>query len=305
MERKIEDKLIAWSFSGAAARAIALFRQAEVAIKVGDKPNIIIGTSSGALVAPIVAVSYVDPNLMTSAIKFAETLDIRDMFPYKGNKPFKKNGKVADGAILRALSHNHLGWQDIKPMYKKVFTEEHFKVFKKSDIKCHSFGVRGDNWTPVIYCLNDADSLDDMIDMIECSSRIVPFVQPMVYKNKSHVDGGFISFNPGRWLLDSFKLKQLVLFNSHPVKLGLPDKLNWDKDIISVTTQAMEGMSNQLAVNDMEITILRCKLKRVKLLIIEAPDGYTDEVYEDDDEQLIALGEASYDIALDKFKEFV
>jgi predicted acylesterase/phospholipase RssA len=292
------DKLIAWSFSGAAARAIALFRMAKVSIEKSDKPNLIIGTSSGALVAPIIAVSYANPELMLEAIKFAETLDILDMFPYKGNKPFKENGKIADGAILRALTHNHLGWQDIKPLYKKVFKEEHFNLLKESNIKCYSFGVRGDNWTPILYCLNEATTLDDMIDMIECSSRIVPFVQPMGYRHIGHVDGGFISFNPGRWLLDSFNLKELILFNSHPVKLGITNQPHWDKDIISVITQAMEGMTNQLAVNDMEIVELKCKAKKVKLTIIEAPDGYTDEVYETDDAQLIALGEASEASAL-------
>lgn len=290
-------KLIGWAESGASARAIALFKMSKASMELGEKPNIIIGTSSGAIVAPIIAVSYVCPELMDTAIEFAETLDLRDMFPYKGNKPFKKNGKVADGAILRAISHNHLGWQDIKPMYKKIFTEKHFQLLKESPIKCIAFGVTGDDWMPVEYCLNGASTLDEMIDMIECSSRIVPFVQPMDYKGRRHVDGGYISFNPGKWLIKKYDLKQLVLLNSHEVKLGIPRKENWDKDIISVTSQAMEGMSNQLAVNDMEITELLCQKNNIQLIRIDAPDGYTDEVYETDDDQLIALGNASYEKA--------
>jgi predicted acylesterase/phospholipase RssA len=159
----------------------------------GNKPDLIIGTSSGSLLAPIVAVSYQDKELMDQAIKFAQTLKPTDMFPYKDNKPFNKKGKPTVNAIFRVLfGHNHLGWQDIRPLYKKVFKEKHFKLLKKSSIKCIAFGVKGENGTPEKYVLNDACSLDEMIDMIEMSSRIVPFVQPM----DGRIDGGFISFNP-------------------------------------------------------------------------------------------------------------
>jgi hypothetical protein len=287
------EKLIAWSFSGAAARAIALFRMAEVAIERSEKPNVIIGTSSGALAAPIIAVAYQCPELLDAAIKFAETLDAMDMFPYKGNKPFIKNGSPSVGGVLRAMTHNHLGWQDIKPLYKKVFTEEHFQLLKKSDIKCISFGVQGKTWEPVHYILNDAKSLDDMIDMIECSSRIVPFVQPMVYNGEGHVDGGYIAFNPGWTLFGKYELKQLISFYSHELhgKIGAKDK--WSKGVISITEQAMNGMAYWHGVKDAMLEEMLCKINAVDYLRIEAPNGYTDEVYETDDDQLIALGLAS------------
>jgi len=293
----MSNKIIAWGFSGAAARAIALFRMGEVYIERGEKPNIIIGTSSGALAAPIIAVAYQHPEIMAKAIHFAETLDTKDMFPYKGNVPFNKKGNPSLMGVLRAVTHNHLGWQDIKPLYKKLFTQEYFESFKKSDIKCIAFGVKGEDWTPVQYVLNDAVSLDDMIDVIECSSRIVPFVQPMTYKGATYADGGFISFNPSMWLFDNYDLKQLVSFNSHELHLGINKNPKWDKNILSVTYQAMDGMSSMLAYKDSIIEELYCKLHCVDYIRIDAPDGYTDEVYETDDNQLIALGLASMEVA--------
>jgi predicted acylesterase/phospholipase RssA len=291
------DKQIAWSFSGAAARAIALFKQAQAAIELTEKPNIIIGQSSGAIVAPIVAVAYDDPKLLKAAIEMAETLDIEDMFPYKGNVPMTKSGKPTVGGIVRAFTHNHLGWQDIKPMYKKIFTEEHFKLFKNSSIKCIGFGVRGKDWMPTMFNLSEAENLDDLIDMIEATARIVPFVQPMEYKGDTYVDGGFISFNPAKWLFNNHELKSLLMFNSHPVKLGIPVNEKWDDTILTITNQAMQGLVNQLAVAYMELAELYCIKTNVNYIIVEAPEGYTDEIYETDDDQLKALGNAAYENA--------
>lgn len=288
---------VAWAFSGAAARAVAHFRNAEVAMRLGNKPNVIIGNSSGAIIAPIIAVAYEDPQLMIDGIKFAETLDTADMFPHKGNKPFTKKGKVAPGAVLRAMSHNHLGWQDIKPMYKKVFTEKHFQMLKKSPIKCIAFGVIGEDWSPVEYVLNDAETLDEMIDMIETSSRIVPFTQPMVYKGKGHVDGGFLAFNPGWRLFANYKMEELITFYSRETKEAMSKNSKWDKNILSVTTQAMNGMAFWHGNKDAMLEEAYSALDSVKYMRIEAPDGYTDEVYETDDHQLIALGEASAEIS--------
>lgn len=303
-EQTENGEVIIWGISGAAARAIALFQMVNTSIELGEKPNVIIGQSSGSLVAPIAAVAYQCPQLMKDAIKFAESLDTRDMFPYKGNVPLTKRGNPTPMGILRAITHNHLGFQDIKPMYKKVFKEEHFQLLKQSPIKCISFGVKGKNWTPVMYCLNDAESLDDMIDMIECSARIVPFTQPMNYKGDTHVDGGFISFNPAMWLFDKYNIKQLVTFYANPVKSGITENKKWDKSILSITFQAMNAMPSWLAYKDAIIEELYCKLHNIPYLRIEAPDGYTDEIYETDDHQLIALGLASKEKAENLWTNF-
>ena len=284
----------AWALSGAAARAISLFRQAQVAMERGEEPEVIIGNSSGALAAPILAVAFERPEILPKAIEFAETLDTADMFPYKGNKPFGKKGKPTVGAIFRALGHNHLGWQDIKPLYKRVFTEEYFQVFKRLHIKCYAFGVVGEDWSPVTYCLNDAETLDEMIDMIECSSRIVPFVQPMEYKGKGHVDGGYIAFNPGWTLFSKYRMNTLVCMYSREIKPSMGVNPEWDKNVISITTQAMNGMAYWHGNKDKLLNELYCYKYKTNYIGLEAPDGYTDEIYETDDAQLIALGDATY-----------
>lgn len=302
-----EDIGTAWALSGAAARAIALMRQVEVAIARGEKPDVIIGNSSGALTAPIAAVAYEYPEILPEAIRFAETLDTADMFPYKGNVPFNKKGNPRPMSVLRALGHGHLGWQDIKPLYKKVFTEEYFEIFKKSNIKCIAFGVKGSDWSPVEYVLNDAETLDEMIDMIECSSRIVPFVQPMEFRGEAHVDGGFVSFNPGMWLFEKYNMERLVTMYSREVKFAMHKNPNWHKGklpVLGIVTQAMNGTSYWLGNKDAIIEECFSALTGTEYIRLEAPDGYTDEVYETDDHQLIALGNASFEKANKEWDEF-
>ena len=292
-----EGKIV-WAFSGGAARFIALARAAEVCMSQGTKPDIIIGTSSGSLLAPIIAVSYSKPELMAEAIEFGETLDVQDMFPYKGNKPFNKKGKITWGAIGRIITgYSHFGIQDIKPMYKKVFTEQHFLLLQGSDIKCYAFGVNGQDGTTKIVCLNDAKSLDDMIDMIELSSRIVPFVQPAEFDNQKYVDGGFISFNPAMWLFNQVNIKELITIYSKPVTKSIAANSKWDDNVLSVTTQMLHTTTHWLGVKDSIIEELFCKLHNIPYLRIECPDGIIDEIYETDDDQLIALGLAAKEIA--------
>jgi predicted acylesterase/phospholipase RssA len=296
------DKTV-WSFSGGAARWIGLARAAQVSMMKGNKPDIIIGTSAGSLLAPIVAVSYDKPELMSEAIKFGETLDVTDMFPSVQHKPFTKKGKPTFNAYMRIITgYNHFGIQDIKPLYKKVFKQEHFELLKLSSIKCFAFGVEGRNGSPFNICLNDATSLDDMINMLELSSRISPFVQPSNYGGKLYVDGGFISFNPANQLFNDYKIKELVSVYSTPTFYFIPDNPNWDQNLFTVITQLLKITTHWLGVKDRQLEEYYTQLNNVKYVRIECPAGIIDETYETDDDQLIMFGNKSYEEAIKQWE---
>ena len=290
-------KHVVHSYSGGAAKAVGLFQSAKVCIERKEKPTMIVGTSSGSLVAPIVAASYIYPDLIDKAIQFAETLDVIDMFPYVGNKPFTKGGKIPLSAKLRALTgHNHLGWQDIRPLYKKVFKDIHLTALKESGIKCFSFSVLGKNGMPEFNFLNNAKSVDELIDLIERSSRITPIVQ----NKDGRIDGGFISFSPGMWVLDkdAKNIKEYIAIYSHPIKVGIGTNKNWDDNIFSVAQRMIEITTYYLGYKDAKIEELICEKHGIQYTRIECPDGIVDEIYEDDDHQLIAFGKASREAAI-------
>ena len=303
-ENKLNSKIV-WGFSGGAARFIALARSAEVCMKHGTKPDIIIGTSSGAILASLIAVAYDKPELMKVAIEFGETLDIQDMFPGKGQKPFNKRGKPTFNAGTRIITgENHFGIQDIGPMFKKVFKQAHLELLQKSPIKCYAFGVEGINGTPMMVCLNDAKDIDNLVYRIELSSRIVPFVQSANYQGKLYVDGGFISFCPAMWLFKEFNVKQLITIYSSPVPCLIDTNSGWNDNVFTVTEQMLKITTHYLGVKDAIIEDLYCKLHSIPYLRIECPEGIIDEMYETDDHQLKALGIAAKEKAELLWKNF-
>lgn len=290
------------SISGGDAKAIGLFQAAKVCLEEKGMPSIIIGTSSGSLVAPILAVAEKYPEILDEAIKFAETLDVLDMFPIKGNKPFKKNGKLPFSTILRiATGWNHLAWQDIYPLYSKVFKQHHLEALQESKTKCYSFGVVGADGTYEIKELNKAQTIKELVDMMEESSRIVPVTQP---KN-GRIDGGYVSFSPGMWLLkrNPELIKEYVSIYSKTLKESVSLSENWDSNIIGVIQQSMIIATNYLGIKDAMIEELLCDKYKIPYTRIECPDGIIDEMYETDDEQLRAFGLASARVAYDAINQ--
>lgn len=294
---------VVWGISGAAARAIGIFQAAKVAMEKGLKPTYIIGQSSGAILTPIIAASYKYPKLIDKAIEMAETLDITDMFPHRGNFPFNKKGKLSSNAKLRILTgHNHFAWQDIGPMFKHIFKEKHLQALKESGIVCYSFCVKGSDGSTKIHMMNRAESVDELLQMIKESDKIVPFVQ----NENGYIDGGFACYNPGWTVLQdvtrTFKVKQYVSIYAREITpdLGFDNK-QWDKSIFTTTSQAMLITTHWLGNKDAIIEQLLCEQNEIDYVRIECPNGYTDEVYETDDKQLKALGLASKAAALQAF----
>lgn len=306
-------KDILWGWSGASARAIALFTMGKEAMNVLKKPTVMVGQSSGAIVMPIIAVAYEVEELIDIAIDFASTLNTEDMFPYKGNKPFGKNGNPTFNNYLRLLIYGHFGWQDIRPLYKKVFTDEYFKIFKNQEIQCYGYGVDGQDWSVTRYHFNLAKDVDELIDMIESTARIIPFVQEKYYNEINHVDGGFIAFNPAWLEIEKLQktgkqIEEVITFYSHEVQRSINENVNWNKGTlkaINKVTQAMLGTTHWLSIKDSLLEEAYSKLYRFNYCRLEAPNGYTDDTYEDDNEQLISLGNAAREKAKKQLGEYI
>lgn len=287
--------------SGAAARAVGIFEACRVAVNHEEKPTKIIGQSSGAILTALQGASYKYPCLMDAAIDMAASLDLKDMFPHPGNFPFNKKGKLSANAAFRVLTgHNHFAWQDISPMFKNIFKEKHLAALKSSGIECWTMGVDGKDGTLAMFNLNLANTVDDVLDMLKRSNRIAPFVQ----NYKGFLDGGFACYNPAWLMFESCpNLKKVRTFYAKEITDGIPVNEKWDKTIISIQTQTMLTATHWLSVKDAMIEELYCEKNNIDYVRIECPNGYTDEIYETDDDQLRALGQASREVALKAFKK--
>lgn len=300
-----QEKVKVWSFSGGAVKWISLAEGAKVAINKIGFPEFVIGVSAGALLAPIIAVSKHLPCVLDKAIEIGSTLETEDMFPYKNNQPFNKKGKPTTNAIFRVLTgHNHLGWQDIGPLYKQVFTDEVFQVFKKSQIKCYAFGVKGKNFSPKVVCLNNAKDIDELIQMIELSSRITPFVQPAIYKNESYSDGGFIAMNAAWILAPYLNISELITFYTNLPLTKLSENKNHDKNFFQVTGNNLNGAVYWHSVKDRIIEQLYCLAHNIKYIRIDYPCSAIDEVYDTDEDQLRKVGKESREITRKRLENY-
>ncbi len=296
-----------WSFSGGAAKFIGLAEAARVSMIAGFKPDVIVGVSSGCLLTPIIAAAYFDPKILDKAIELGGSLKLKDMFPYSGNFPLNKNGKPSFNAILRLLTgHNHLGFQDIAPLYKKVFTNRVFRLFKKSQIKCYGFGVNGADFSPSLINLNEAKDIDDLIKRIEFTARIVPIVQPAKYNNLTGIDGGFISHSAAYWVwhLLGLKVDKLLSVYANEYKLNIKCNSKWDNNIVSIMQQCLQGTTHYLSIKDRIIEGLYCKANKIPYIRIECPDIAIDEQYETDSSDLLQFGASSRKVAIERWKEF-
>jgi len=296
---------IIWSFGGGAVKWISLAEGAKVSIKRNGYPTVVIGVSAGALLAPIIAVSKRLPDILDRAINIGRTLKSSDIFPYKGNSPFNKKGKPTVNAIFRILTgYNHLGFQDIGPLYKSLFTDKVFAEFKKSDILCYAFGVKGKDFSPSIVCLNDAKTVTELIAMIELSSRIVPFVQPAKFKEDFYIDGGFVANNAAWVIREMFDIKELITFYTNVIEYNIKTNDKWDGNILQVVTQCMGGMAHWHSIKDRLIEEYYCKANCISYMCIEYPCSAINEVYDTDDNQLEAAGIEAREITEAKWTEY-
>ncbi len=287
------------SVTGGGPKAGGLKAAGKVFKEMRDKPDIMIGQSSGALTIPILAASYEYPEVLDKALEMAGTLEMRDIFPFAGNRPFTEEGDVPLNAYFRAATgHNHLGWQDIRPLYKKLFKKKHLKALQRSSIECIAFGVIGKNGMPEMKVMNRAKTVDELIDMIEETARIVPFVQHA----NGRIDGGFVAFSPGVWLLmqNPEQISEYTAIYADPVKTGVGTNENWDKNIITVTGQIMGITTNYIAYYGAVIEELLCKQHNINYTRVECPDGYLKLMYDTDDKRLQAFAQASREAAIER-----
>ena len=289
----------ALNYSGGAVMFAGMITSAQVIIESGFIPDVMSGVSSGAMLLPIIVAALEETELWAQAIEVANNVQPKDYFPGWDDLPVGPKGNLSIHGVLRAATgHPNLGEQDIRGLYKSVFKEHHFEIFKRSSIECYVYGVDYDSGNMMEYKLNDAKDVDDLIDMLQASNRIPIFTQCKNYRGIRHYDGGMRSHNPGKYILRKYpELDECISVFAREDRDHVGTDTNWDKDLITVITRTIGITTTQISVNDEEIQSLLCELNNIKYIPIHLPADMLDEMYDNDSEEVTAFSKASAELA--------
>jgi predicted acylesterase/phospholipase RssA len=308
-------KKYAWTCSGGAVMFAGMIASARVTVESGYIPDVMAGVSSGAMVLPLIAVAIEIPELWDITQKVANEVQPKDYFPGWDDMPVGPKGNLTIHAIGRiATGHPNLGEQDIRDLYKSVFTEEYFEVFKHSEIDCYAYGVDYDLGKLVEYHLNSATSLDDLIDMLQASNRIPIFTQAKDYNGVRHFDGGMKTHNPGQFIMKKHpELEQHIsvfartgftdIEKFFTDEMGFDNK--WDNNLIAVVDRTIRVTTHQISLNDQELQMLYAEKYNIKYKPIFLPATMLDEMYDNDTEEVTAFAEESTKITIKEMKNFL
>lgn len=247
------------SFSGAATKIIALVVHALRLQRVGYKPDVIAGVSSGWVVALCYALG-----LLSTLETFALVLRLDQIF---GFVPVKENGKFRKIALIRLMFKGSAGnSKGLDKSMRELVSKQEWEKFKSTSNVRLFTGVT--DYTRNMFELIEVNKLsyEDMIQTSVMTSTIPIYCDPIKKGRNYYVDGGVREHNPADFLVDRLidegsTISKLVSVYSRPKeKSKIPD---WGYDgrsagrNVSKTINAqMDSISRKNEKSEVRLSIL-------------------------------------------------
>ena len=232
---------------------------------LNKKYDLISGVSTGALMAPLVALQ--DWDRLEDAYTTTSQYSIFD--GYWGN-PFKKNGNVHVGkAILKVITgKKSLGSTlNMRKHIDKYLTEYDFNKIIRNKQEVIVAAQRTDMWPPNVVHFKLSEYLvDDFKDWMWASAN-VPLLTSIVYKNTGEwSDGGLTEIASVSKALEMGATEVDVIM--HKTK---PRKIAYEKENVNNLWHYMfriiKIMRNEIERNDLDYAIKVAELKKAKLTV--------------------------------------
>lgn len=305
---------IVFSSSGGATKFVSILEGMRIAIQERNIiPTDLVGISAGAIASFITSVAIKNPSLFSIALKTGLELNMSDMFSVP---PVNDKGQMKYWSILLRLlqGKNSLGEQDIKKLFTNHMTPSIITEWLNDPETPNVWvmTVRPRDFKRKLVNIKNPDfKVQDVLNWVSASSHIPVFAQPIeMYDEESNqiekwVDGGLRNHNPSPKFIDEFgpEIKELYTFYSRANTINLRDQPDWDKNVITILSRVLQGMSLEISKRDSQYEIQKQKEFGYKLKQFFYPGYILESQYDVNKSRLFMLYSAAQRITREGFLE--
>ena len=256
-----DDKKCALVISGGGAKgAFAGGICEHLLIDQGKHYDIFIGTSTGSLLVPFLAIP--DVELARKVYTNVTTKEIFKISPFRFREV---NGLIEtrinhfNSLMMFLKRRNTFGdSSNLRKLIARSFTHKHYDILRESGKDVLVTVANFTTLTKEYKNIKDYD-YEDWCDWMWASANLVPFMSLMRKNGYEYADGGFGDYLPvhkaidmGACDIDSIYLSTEIVNVKHPPTMTPFDTI----------TRMLEFMMTRIAQDDVEISSLKAKLKK-------------------------------------------
>lgn len=257
------------NISGGATKISGLMASARtITEKIGYRPTIITGVSSGSILALVVAMGKYE-----QAEKVLKNLSLSTFMRVS---PVTKSGKLSLAAYWRILTgKNSLGVQDIPYVLSQIITREDFAEYQ--DIRKRYPDVyviavnaktgRETGWN-VKYM-----KYETYLHCVAASCAIPVYTQPITIYGNTYYDGGLRNHAGGAWYLKTHQreVKQSVTIYSRPAERDYSSDGPALNNLFQVLSATISIFNIDVSLNDEMLEKAICQERGIKHTSIHLP----------------------------------
>ena len=270
--------------------------------KEGNDYDIFVGTSTGSLMIPLLALGEIDR--LKEAYTSTKQEDVFNSCPFIIEKV---NGQVVDTHI----NHLRIAWNFIKgkrtfgeskplrELITRCFTEKDFDRLTQTDEKV-IVTVTNLTRNVVEYKYAKDNSYEDFCDWIWLSCNFVPFMSLVEKNGYEYADGGFGNLIPIKEAIDAgAQAIDVIVLNPRLQITNKPKSTN----AFNLLTNAIDFMINQIAQDDMYLGLLQSRHSNIKTRFFHTPQLLTENSFVFEPEEMKIWWKEGYEYAELKFKK--
>ncbi len=240
----------------------------------GIKYDMFTGSSTGALLAPLLAAGNLD-----GAKKVYTSVKQNDIFSSHPFKISKRDGvftsKINHLGILKMFLKGKKTFGDsraLKKLILRTFTEDQFETIRASNTKV-VIAVSNFSCNVVEHKYLRDCTYEDFVDWIWISSNFVPFMSLVIKDGQEYADGGFGNFIPIEEAIDAgaTELDVIILTPRRKMVKKIPSR-----NAFSLLLNAIDFMLTQIARDEKYIGLLESMNHDIKVRYFHTPRVLTD-----------------------------